>query len=384
MVLWVVFAVMTGVAILAVLAPLTRGRSPARSGQDSDLAVYKDQLREIDADLARGVIDASEAGAARAEVGRRLLAADRAAQEARVSAAPVSRAVVTAVIVLVPAISLGTYLVLGSPNLPGQPLSARMERPPQEQDVEILIAKVEDHLADEPEDGRGWEVLAPVYMRLGRFDDSVNAYANALRLLGSTAEREADFGEALVTARDGVVSEEARAAFARALAHDPKMPRARYFVAIAAEQDGDTDMAKRLWRALLLDSPSGAPWRATVEQRLAALDGPAMPGPSALDPNALGSNSPGPSSEDIAAAQDMSAEDRGQMIAGMVERLAGRLAEDGKDLDGWLRLARAYVVLGEPDKARDALTSARDNFPDDAAAAGRIDDAARSLGLESS
>lgn len=373
MVLWVVFAVMTGVAILAVLAPLTRGRSPARSGQESDLAVYKDQLREIDADLARGVIDASEAEAARAEVGRRLLAADRAARDARVSAAPVSRAAVTAVIVLVPAISLGTYLVLGSPNLPGQPLSARMERPPQEQDVEILIARVEDHLANEPEDGRGWEVLAPVYMRLGRFDESVNAYANALRLLGSTAEREADYGEALVTARDGVVSEEARAAFARALKLDPRMPRARYFVAIAAEQDGDTDTAKRLWRALLLDSPAGAPWRATVEQRLAALDGPNAPDPSA----------PGPSAEDIAAAQDMSAEDRGQMVAGMVERLAGRLAEDGKDLEGWLRLARAYVVLGDPDKAREALASARENFPDDAAAAGRIDDAVRSLGLGS-
>jgi cytochrome c-type biogenesis protein CcmH len=266
----------------------------------------------------------------------------------------------------VPAIALGTYLALGSPDLPGQPLSARIESPTQQQDVEIMIARVEEHLATDPEDGRGWEVLAPVYMRIGHFDDAVRAYANTIRLLGSSADRQADFGEAMVSARDGVVSEEARAAFERALKHDPQLPKARFFVALAAEQDNDTEAATRLWREFLADSPPNAPWRSTVEEHLAALGAPSIPGPS---------------TEDMAAAEDMSAEERGQMISGMVDRLAGRLAEDGKDLEGWLRLARAYVVLGEPDKARDALASARDNFPDDAAAAGRIDAAAKELGL---
>ncbi len=370
MVLWVVFAVLTGVAVLAVLVPLTRTRTAghvaARTGQQSDVAVYKDQMREIDADLARGVIDETEAGAARAEVGRRLLAADRAAKRAGGAAKPLPRVVVAAVIVLVPAISLGTYLWLGSPDLPGQPLSARLDRPAQEQDVDILVARVEEHLARDPEDGRGWEVLAPVYMRLGRFDESVRAWANALRLLGSSAEREANFGEALVAARDGVVTEEARDAFARALKLDPDAPKARFFVAIAAEQDGDTETAKRLWHALLADSAPDAPWRPAVEERLAGLANPAIPGPTA---------------DDMAAAEDMGADERGEMIAGMVERLAGRLAEDGKDLEGWLKLARAYVVLGEPGKAREALGSARENFAGDADAAGRIDAAEKSLGL---
>ncbi len=367
--LWVVFAVLTGVAVLAVLMPLTRTRSGARTGQDSDIAVYKDQLREIDADLARGVVNASEAEAARTEVGRRLLAADRAG-EITSTVRPVPRVLVAAVIVLVPLVSLAVYLAVGSPNLPGQPLSARMQAPPQEQDVEMLVARVEEHLAADPEDGRGWEVLAPVYMRVGRFEEAAQAWANAVRLLGPSADREASFGEALVAARDGVVSQDARAAFERALELDPGMPKARYFVAIAAEQDGDTQTATRLWRGLLADSPPDAPWRQAVEQRLAALAGPGVP-----------ESGPGPSAEDVAAARDMSADERTEMISGMVGRLAGRLAEDGDDLDGWLKLARAYVVLGDETKAREALASARENFPDDEAAASQIDEAARMLGL---
>lgn len=369
MVLWAVFAVLTGIAVLAVLAPMTRARSAGRSGRESDVAVYKDQLREIDADLSRGVVDAREAEAARAEVGRRLLAADKAAKSGGRPVPPLPRAAIAAVIVLLPAASVGLYLAFGSPGLPGQPLSARLDRPAQDQDVDILVARVEEHLAANPEDGNGWEVLAPVLMRVGRFEEAARARANALRLLGPTPDREADYGEALVAVRDGLVTQDARAAFARALALDPKLPKARYFVAIAAEQDGDTETAARLWNELLADSPADAPWRGAVEGRLAALDAPAAPGPTA---------------DDVAAAADLPSEDRAAMIAGMVERLADRLAEDGKDLDGWLRLARAYVVLGEPDRARAALSQARRNYPGDAAAAGRIDRAARELGLGSS
>jgi cytochrome c-type biogenesis protein CcmH len=373
MALWIVFALLTGVAVLAVLIPLTRGGHAARTGRESDVAVYKDQLREIDADLDRGVIEAAEAEAARIEVGRRLLAADRAAKAASGAARPVPRALVAAIIVLVPAISLGTYLAIGSPDLPGQPLSARVNRPIQQQDVAVLIARVEEHLAEAPEDGNGWEVVAPVYMRLGRYEDAARAWANAIRLLGPSADREANYGEALVDANDGMVSADARAAFDRALERDPQLPKARFFVAIATEQDGKRDEAVALWKALLADSPADAPWRPTVEQRLAALDSPANQGVG-----------PGPTAEDIANAGDMSATERGQMISGMVERLAGRLAEDGKDLEGWLKLARAYVVLGEPDKARAALASARENFAGDAEASGQIDEAARTLGLGSS
>lgn len=374
MLLWIIFAVLTGLAVLAVLAPLTRTRSSSVTGHDSDVAVYKDQLREIDADLDRGVVDASEAEAARTEVSRRLLAADQAATAARGSARPLPRALTAAVIVLIPLVSLAAYLAFGSPGMPGQPLSARLEAPAQSQDIDVLVARVEEHLANDPQDGQGWEVVAPVYMRLGRFDEAARAYANAVRLLGSSADREANHGEALVAAGDGMVTSAARAAFDRALARQPRHPKSRFFVALAAEQDGDTQTAIAGLRDLLADSPADAPWRPSVEQRLAALGGKIPPVAAA----------PGPSKDDIAAADAMSSDDRAEMIAGMVARLADRLAEDGRDLDGWLRLAQAYVVLGEPDKARGAIASARQNYPDDGDATARIDEAARSLGLESS
>lgn len=394
MVLWIVFAVLTGLAILAVLVPLarvtTRVSEPGRSDRDSDIAVYKDQLREVEADLERGVVNADEAEAARAELGRRLLAADRQARTLG-GAASLARPVAVAVILLVPLFSLGAYLTLGSPNMPGQPLAARMDvspgtspdGTPQGQDIGGLVAQVERHLASQPEDGEGWEVIAPVYMRMGRFADATRAYANAVRLLGSTAPREANLGEARVALANGLVTADARAAFERALALDPADPKSRYFVALAARQDGETGKAERAWQALLAESPADAPWRPLVVQRLAELG--VEPESAGLDSRGPGSPAPrGPSAEDMAAAAQMSTEDRAAMIAGMVQGLADRLAEDGSDLDGWLRLARAYVVMGEPDKARQALSSARENFPGDTEEGARIDDTAKTLGLDQS
>jgi len=389
MVLWIVFAVLTGLAILAVLVPLTRATTrasePGRSDRESDFAVYKDQLREVEADLERGVVNADEAEAARAELGRRLLAADRQARTLG-GVASLARPVAVAVILLVPLFSLGAYLTLGSPNMPGQPLAARMDASPgtsvgddpRGQDIGGLVAQVEQHLAAKPEDGEGWEVIAPVYMRMGRFADATRAYANAVRLLGSTATREANLGEARVALANGLVTADARAAFERALTLDPADPKSRYFVALAARQDGETGKAERAWQALLAESPADAPWRPLVVQRLAELG---------VEPESAGLDSPaprGPSAADMEAAAQMSTEDRAAMVAGMVQGLADRLAEDGSDLDGWLRLARAYVVMGEPDKAREALSSARENFPGDTEEGARIDDTAKTLGLDQS
>lgn len=375
--LWVVLAILTALAVLSVLVPLTRSRAIAAGAEASDVAVYRDQLREVDAELARGLVDQREAEAARLEIGRRLLAADRAAQARSAAARPLPRGLVAAVIVAVPLLSVGLYLAGGAPGYPDQPLSARLQKPAEDQDYAILIARVEEHLAANPRDGQGWEVLAPVYMRLGRFEDAARAWHNAIQFSGSTAAREANFGEALVALDDGMVLGTARSAFERALAAEPGNAKARFFLAVAAEQDGDTAGAAAQWRALLADSPPDAPWRGAVAHRLAALE--AGPGTGAEEDPAA----PGPSAADIAAADAMTAEERARMISGMVDGLAARLAEDGRDLDGWLRLARAYVVLGTPDKARDALASARRNYPDDAEAGARIEAAERELGLDS-
>ena len=186
-----------------------------------------------------------------------------------------------------------------------------------------------------PDDGRGWEVIAPVYLRLGRVDDAVKARRNVLRLSGETAERRTALGETLVYAANGVVTAEAKATFERAVALDQGDVKARYFLGLAAEQDGSRAQAAIIWRELLAGAADDAPWAEFVRRALARVEGKA-----------------GPSDDDVAAASDLSPEQRGVMIRGMVGRLAERLHRDGSDVEGWLRLVRSYVVLGERDKAR--------------------------------
>jgi cytochrome c-type biogenesis protein CcmH len=375
MILWLILVLMTAAAIFAVLWPLSRhGGKAARSG--SDLAVYRDQLAEIERDLAAGLIGTQEAEAARIEVSRRLLAAADQAEPA--PAAPQAaalwrrRAVSLAALILLPIGAAALYLSVGSPNLPGLPHSARVNQSPDTRSIESMVAQVEAHLERNPDDGRGWEVLAPVYMRAGRFTDAVRARSNALRLLGSTAERESNLGEAMVAAANGMVTAEAKAAFERALARDTADVKAQYYVGLAAEQDGKPQGAARIWRDLLEKAPPNAPYRPLIQDSLARVD----PGaPPASAPAA-------PSADDVAAAQQLTPEQRGEMIRGMVDRLAEKLKADGSDLDGWLRLMRAYIVLGEPEKARTALADARKAIGTDADKRKKLDEAAKGLGIE--
>jgi cytochrome c-type biogenesis protein CcmH len=229
-----------------------------------------------------------------------------------------------------------------------------------------MLRQVEAHLERNPDDGRGWEVLAPVYMRLGRFDDAVKARRRALALNGATAAREADLGAALVAAGNGVVTAEAKAAFERAIASDAHDVMGRYYLGLAAEQDGKREEAAAMWRAMLADAPSDAPWIDFVRAALARVTGAPVAGPTA---------------EDVAAASDMSADQRQQMIRGMVARLAERLQQDGSDVEGWLRLVRAYMVLGDRDKADGAAADARRALASDPGKLKRVDEFLKGLGL---
>ncbi len=372
MILWVIFALMTAAAILAVVRPLGRSRPAAAGG--SDLAVYKDQLQEIDSDRANGLIGDAEAEAARLEISRRLLAAAEAPGAAGAVAKgapgsgrkPLAASIALLVLTLVP---LGLYIALGAPNIPGEPAFARVPTPKGHESIASLVSQVEARLAASPNDGVGWEVIAPVYARLGRFDDAVKARKQALLLNGATARREADLGEAETAAANGVVTAEARAAFEHAVALDPKEAKARYFLALAAEQDGRNDEAAALWRSMLADAPAGAPWVGLVREALGRVAG-----------ETAASNDP--STADILAAADMSADARRDMIHTMVARLADRLHADGADVEGWLRLVRAYVVLGDRDKAKQAAAEAKRALgerPDDVR---RIDDLVKDLGIE--
>jgi cytochrome c-type biogenesis protein CcmH len=366
--MWLVLALMTGVAILAVLWPLGRARSVGAAG--SDVAVYRDQLAEIERDRAAGRIAAPEAEAARVEVSRRLLAAaDRTSAQSNESASAVTwrrRAAAVAALVALPLGALGLYLALGSPGTPGQPLAARLQAPPEQRSLATLIGQVEAHLARNPEDGRGWEVLAPVYLRLGRFDEAVKARRNALRLLGASAAREADLGEALVASANGIVTAEAKSSFDRALALEANDVRSRFFLGVAAEQDGRPAEAILIWRKLIAEAPADAPWVEFVGQSLARLEG---------------SVAPGPSQQDVAAAANLTPQERSDMVRGMVERLAERLKRDGSDVEGWIRLVRAYTVLGERDKARDAASQARRALESEPDKVRRVDELVNALAL---
>lgn len=371
MTLWFTLAMMTAAAIFAVLWPL-RGAARARGG--SDLDVYRDQLAELDRDRQAGLIREREYAAARTEVARRLLAAADAQPDAPAASSPGRRRAV-AVFAFV-ALPLGAgllYVALGSPSLPGAPLAARLAAPLPERPIQELVAQVEAHLRQKPEDGRGWEVLAPVYMRLGRFADAVVARANALRLNGPTADREADYGEALVAAANGVVTQEARDAFERARALDKDHAKARYYLGLAAEQDGRPQQAAEIWRDLLKGASPETPWAALVRRSLARVDPAAAAGESA--------GTPGPTAEDVAAAAKLPPEARAAMIRGMVERLSARLRADGSDVEGWQRLIRAYIVLGDREKAKVALSDARRVLSGQPEKLRAIEDMGRKLGL---
>jgi len=371
MTLWLTFALMTAAAIFAVLRPLGR-RKVAQGG--TDFAVYQDQLAEVGRDRAAGLIGEAEAEAARIEISRRLIAAADAAANAASTAdpSPLWRRRVTATIGLLalPVGAAALYLMIGSPDLPGEPLGPRLAALHDDRSIAGMIAQVENHLRAHPDDVRGYGVLAPIYLRLGRMSDAVEARRKILKLAGDSADREADLGEALTAAANSVVTDEAKSAFDKALALDNKNVKARFFSGMAAQQDGKNDKAAEIWRGLLADAPPGAPWAATVREALAQVGG--------APPIA---SEPGPNAQDVAAASKMSEQDRGDMIRGMVARLADRLKLDGSDVDGWQRLMRAYLVLGERDKAAAAAADARRALASNPDKLRELEDAIKSLGL---
>jgi len=272
MILWLILAAMTATAMFAVIWPLARQVRTPRSG--SDIEVYRDQLEEIERDVAAGLICKVDAQAARVEISRRMLAAADAAQPAvnRTLAAWWRRAVAVVSLLVLPAIAGGLYLRLGSPELVSENSVAQRNVEAAKQSVESLVAQAEAQLQRNPEDGRGWEVLAPVYMRLDRYSDSVTAWSHALQLLGESAEREANLGEALTAEANGVVTTDAKAAFVRAVTLDETVVSAQYYLGLAAEQDGQREKAAKIWRDLIAQAPAGATWVSAVRNALVRVE----------------------------------------------------------------------------------------------------------------
>ena len=366
MMLWFVFALMTAAAIFAVLWPLGRGNRTQEGGGEA--AVYRDQLTEVERDVSVGLINPPEAAAARVEISRRLLAATDNQREPPAGTNVRLRRVAAVVALLgLPVIAVALYYPLGSPDLPDFPLAERSRTPDGTQSVDNLIAQVEQHLAENPTDGRGWSVIAPVFARLGRLDDAIRAFRNSITYNGESAARRADLGEALVGAAGGVVTGEAKAEFERAVALNAEEVKANYFLGLAAEQDGRSAEAASIWRTMLEKAPANAPWRPLVQAALVRVGG---------------SPAPALSNDAVSAAKDMSETDRSAMIHSMVERLATRLKQNGDDVEGWLRLVNAYMVLGEADKAKAASIDARQAVSKDTERLQQLNEGLKNLGLD--
>lgn len=351
MLFWILVAVLTAVVAAILLYPLLRGAKAAEDMRAGEAAVYRDQLRELDRDLSGGLISADEAEYARAEIGRRLIAVSGVAPAEERGPARHHRLTEAFIVLILPVIGLCLYVNTGRPDLPSQPLEARLANPGN--DMAVLIAKAERHLAQNPDDGKGWDVLAPIYFSTMRVSDAEMAYRNAIRILGPSPARLDGLAETLMAVAEGVVTEDVRKLLEQSLALEPNNPRARFYVALSMEQAGQPDQARTAFEDLAKQSPADAPWLPLVNEHIAKNGG------AAITPAAPG----GPTAEDVAAAQTMSSGDRQQMIRGMVESLDAKLAADPNNFEGWMRLVRSYAVLNDKDRAAGALKRGLAAFP---------------------
>ena len=378
--IWFILAAMTAATVLGLLWPMSRRAAvptgeAGGSGLATETAFYEDQIAEIDRDLERGLIAPDEAETAKAEAARRLLRASREAQREAEDAGLVEaarpaeprlrrrRAASAFALSTIPLVALIAYGLYGSPELPAQTEADRQATRGGADELMKAVGQIEARLARDPNDARGWAVLAPVYMRTGRFDDAARAYANIARLKGETADPLADQAEALTAAGDGTVSPEAKALFEKAQAKEPNAPKPRFYLARAAEQAGDTGEAIRQLTELEASSPPTAPWLGIVKQSLARLKGEPPPPPTTPQ-----------------AAPKIPAEQQAA-IRGMVDGLDARLKAGGGTSDEWLRLVRSRVVLGEPDQAAAALARARTALAGDPQGLAQVEQGARAVGL---
>jgi cytochrome c-type biogenesis protein CcmH len=435
MLLWITFALLAAtVATLLLRAPRLGDVDPAH---DPDLAVYRDQLNELDADVERGVVSAAEAQSARTEIARRLLKHAEPRGPSTTASAPANARAETVLLVgaiAIPMLSLAIYLTLGSPGLPGRPLADRLAAAPEKAPVNDLIAKVESRLREKPDDGAGWSVIAPVYLAQGRPVDAGRAFERAIALLGESPERLLGLGRSLVMANNGVVVEPAKAAYERVLrlaspaATEAKRAEATFWLAIYDEQAGRFDVAEATYRRMLAEAPADAPWRQALEGRLTAIaaaatagnqaapSSQAAPSPSASPrsappvtaqaappaapalppaggppgmaaPQLAPATGPRPANtgptpaEFVAAAQGLSPEMREQMIGRMVARASDAVASNAQDLGAWSRLVTGYRALGKSDDAVSALRRAKAALAGDQAALAELDALAKSLGI---
>jgi len=361
--LWAGIALLALAALGSLLWPLLRRRDVAGlGGAEADRAVYRDQLAELERDRARGLLGETETASARLEIERRLLAADRGETPLRDQPPALGRRFGLALGAIAAAGAALLYLELGAPDLPDRPHrappaeAATAPAPADDAALASEAAALAARLDASPSDAAGWARLGDLTLKLGRYADARTAFEQAIQQGAEDRLTQSSYGEALTQLDQGTVGPDAATAFRRALAADPKDARARFYLGLMKAEAGELDQAIADWQALLAETAPDAPWRVLLERSIAAAE-QAKGGASAAPP-------PGPDADAMAAAEAMTPEERETFIRGMVEGLAEKLQANPDDLAGWQRLAHAYEVLGERDKARDAWGKAAALAPD--------------------
>jgi cytochrome c-type biogenesis protein CcmH len=352
---WVVAGLLVLVALAALLGPLVWRAGRVVDEGSAAVVMFRRQLAEIDTELAQGRLASDAAVAARTEATRRMLAAaDRECGADGLAAANPAEAswrvgAAVGVAGLVPAAAIAIYFAVGAPSAINPPAAVSATRGAGQHDVTELAAAADQlkaRLERDPDHFEGWVLLGRTLASLQHFNEAREAYGRAIALRPEEPQLHAELGEVLVLAAGGSVTPPAEAEFAKS-SNDP---RARFYAAEAAMQRGDSAAAKTALQALLAGAPADAPWRKIVAARLAEI--------ARDEATANTKAAAGPNAQDIATAQSMSPEERQAMIRGMVERLAARLEQQPNDKEGWARLAHAYDVLGDPQKAQAARARA--------------------------
>lgn len=391
MILWLILAAITAVALILIVRPLLRSQRDGASRAALETAIYRDRLAEVKRELERGLLSAAEAEAAEAEISRRMLGVAEAKSAAAEELAGqrsrwVAAALVTAIL---PLGAVVLYLAVGAPDEPGHPLAARQTEGDLAAehagvDMDQAMERLAERLEQEPDNLEGWILLARSYMAAGRYKDAIEPFHRALEL---SPDRDPDllgaYGETLVAAAGGIVTPEARGVFEEVSGLQPDNPGPKFYLGLARAQAGDGRGALEIWLAIEAETPPGTPWLSALREQIERIAdefgidlasiAPSRPAPA---------TSPGPSAEDVAAAQSMSEGEQDEMIRSMVARLAERLEEEPEDVEGWLRLAQAYRVLGETDKAvRSVQRAAAAGDTATPALRARIEGMARDLGV---
>ncbi|MEO0923303.1 MAG: c-type cytochrome biogenesis protein CcmI [Pseudomonadota bacterium] len=349
---------LTLMGAVAALWPMLRSRQvETMPDNEGTRRVLVDQFDEIERDRDRGLINQDEAESARAEIGRRLLALEREEEIGLSGIGRSGRLYPWVSIVLIPVLTVGAYTYFGAPGLPDQPIASRLDLPDDEQDINVLVARVENHLVQNPDDLRGWQTLAPIYHRMRRADEAENAYRRWLALVGDDAVSKGTaqngLGQVLAAKQDGEVRGEAFELFQAAKRNAPDDPTGYFFEALGLTQAGKREEALIAWETVVARfSDENPPWLPIAQQTLAVL--------KAENGEAANNQTSGPTADDIRDAEALSANERRTLVEGMVARLADRLVDNPDDLTGWSRLIQSYMVLEEKDKAVAALAKARD------------------------